>query len=169
MLKVQRLNAEAHLPTRTSPGAAGYDLYSSEDVVIKAEGKALVKTGISIALPEECYGRIAPRSGLAWKHFINIGAGVIDADYRGEVGVVMFNHAKTAYTVSKGDRVAQLILERILTPPVVEVDSLTETERGAGGFGSSGLGATQQKRESSAAASEMNKRPNNGHPGPDMI
>jgi len=137
-LRVKRRVAHAHLPSRTSEGAAGYDLYSCEDSVIPAQGKAIVKTGISVALPDGCYGRIAPRSGLAARHHIDIGAGVIDKDYRGEVGVVMFNHANTDYSVKKGDRVAQLVLERIFTPPVVEVDDLDSTVRGEGGFGSTG-------------------------------
>ena len=92
-----------------------------------------VKTDLAIALPALCYGRIAPRSGLAWKKFIDVGAGVIDADYRGNVGVILFNHAEEDFEVKVGDRVAQLILERIMTPPVAEVADLGETERGAGG------------------------------------
>lgn len=83
-------------------------------------------------------GRIAPRSGLASKHFIDTGAGVIDADYRGPVKVLLFNHAETEYNVQEGDRVAQLIVERIVTPEVLEVQELEETVRGAGGFGSTG-------------------------------
>ncbi len=80
----------------------------------------------------------APRSGLSWKHHIDVGAGVIDYDYRGNVGVVLFNLAKQKYEVKKGDRIAQLVLERIFTPPVVEMEALDDTERGAGGYGSTG-------------------------------
>lgn len=94
---------------------------------------------MAIACPEGTYGRIAPRSGLAWKHFIDTGAGVIDADYRGNVGVILFNHAEQEFAVKRGDRVAQLVLERIVTPDVVQVDDLDESERGAGGFGSTGV------------------------------
>lgn len=83
-------------------------------------------------------GRIAPRSGLASKHFIDTGAGVIDADYRGEVKVLLFNHAETDFEIKEGDRIAQLVLERIYTPEVVEVQELEESVRGAGGFGSTG-------------------------------
>jgi dUTP pyrophosphatase len=107
--------------------------------VIPARGKGLVKTDLSIAIPRDTYARIAPRSGLAWKHFIDTGAGVVDYDYRGNVGVILFNHAETDFEVKAGDRVAQLILERIATPEVVEVDDLEATERGAGGFGSTGV------------------------------
>ena len=88
-----------------------------------------------------CYGRIAPRSGLAWKKHVDIGAGVIDADSRGNVGVVMFNHAEEDLVVNRGDRVAQLVLERICIADVLEVDELDETERGEGGFGSTGVEA----------------------------
>ncbi|KAL1936735.1 hypothetical protein VTP01DRAFT_869 [Rhizomucor pusillus] len=137
-LLVKRLCNEAKLPTRGSAAAAGYDLYSSADVVIPAQGKVIVPTGLSIAIPEGCYGRVAPRSGLAAKHFLDTGAGVIDADYRGPVGVVMFNFSKVDYEVKQGDRIAQLILERIYTPEVVEVQDLDATARGEGGFGSTG-------------------------------
>lgn len=95
-------------------------------------------TDIQIELPQQCYGRIAPRSGLAAKNFIDVGAGVVDEDYRGNIGVVMFNHADTAFEVKKGDRIAQLICERIFYPTIEEVDKLSDTVRGAGGFGSTG-------------------------------
>ncbi|CDH53381.1 dutpase putaive [Lichtheimia corymbifera JMRC:FSU:9682] len=137
-LAVKRLSENAKLPTRGSAIAAGYDLYSAANTVIPAQGKVIVPTDLSIAVPEGCYGRIAPRSGLASKHFLDTGAGVIDADYRGPVGVLMFNFATTDYEVKQGDRIAQLILERIYTPEVVEVNELDDTERGAGGFGSTG-------------------------------
>ncbi|GAA5955736.1 hypothetical protein JCM8115_006838 [Rhodotorula mucilaginosa] len=135
---VQRLSQAAQLPTRGSALAAGYDLYSAEDKSVPAQGKALISTGLAIAVPEGTYGRVAPRSGLASKHMIDTGAGVIDADYRGEVKVLLFNLSQTDFEVKQGDRVAQLILERIVTPEVQEVESLAETVRGAGGFGSTG-------------------------------
>ena len=127
------------MPVRGSPLAAGYDISASHDCVVPARGRQLVKTDLSMAIPENCYGRIAPRSGLAWKHFIDTGAGVIDADYRGEVKVMLFNHEDKDFNVKAGDRVAQLILERIATPEVVAVDDLDSTERAAGGFGSTGV------------------------------
>ena len=83
--------------------------------------------------------RVAPRSGLAWKKSIDTGAGVIDEDYRGIVRVILFNHSDTDFEIKRGDRIAQLILERILTPEVVETEELSETVRGAGGFGSTGV------------------------------
>jgi len=106
--------------------------------VVPKNGRAIVPPDLSVALPPGVYGRVAPRSGLAVKKGIACGAGVIDGDYRGAVGVVLFNHGAEDFAVTRGDRVAQLVLERIATPAVVEVDSLDDTERGAGGFGSTG-------------------------------
>ena len=91
-LLVKRLNPAAILPKRGSPYAAGYDICSIEEVVVPARGKAKVPTGLSWTCPPNTYGRIAPRSGLAWKNSINVGAGVIDEDYRGEICVILFNH-----------------------------------------------------------------------------
>lgn len=91
-LLVKKLNPTAILPKKGSPGAAGYDICANEDVVVPARGKAKVSTGLSWMCPVNTYGRIAPRSGLAWKNSIDIGAGVIDEDYRGEICVILFNH-----------------------------------------------------------------------------
>eukprot|EP01006_Ploeotia_vitrea_P034224 TRINITY_DN65726_c0_g1_i1.p1 TRINITY_DN65726_c0_g1~~TRINITY_DN65726_c0_g1_i1.p1 ORF type:complete len:171 (-),score=24.66 TRINITY_DN65726_c0_g1_i1:196-675(-) len=137
-LLVQKLTPNATIPVRGSALAAGYDLTSAYDTVVAAKGKALIKTDLAIEVPVGTYGRIAPRSGLAWKHFIDVGAGVIDADYRGNVGVILFNHSDADFVVSKGDRIAQLVLEQICTPEVEEVADLTTTKRGEGGFGSTG-------------------------------
>ncbi|XP_046444962.1 deoxyuridine 5'-triphosphate nucleotidohydrolase, mitochondrial-like [Daphnia pulex] len=138
VLRFAKLTQNAISPTRGSKHAAGYDLYSAYDYEVPAMGKVIAKTDIQIQLPEGCYGRVAPRSGLAANHHIDIGAGVIDRDYRGNVGVVMFNHSQTAFKVNKGDRVAQLICELILYPEIEEAESLDSTERGEGGFGSTG-------------------------------
>ncbi|KAJ7068003.1 dUTPase-like protein [Mycena amicta] len=135
---IKRLSDKAKLPTRGSPLSAGYDLYSAEKKTIPARGKALVDTQISIAVPAGTYGRVAPRSGLASKFMIDTGAGVIDADYRGVVFVLLFNLSDKDFQVEEGDRIAQLIIERIYTPDVLEVEDLDETLRGAGGFGSTG-------------------------------
>merc|ERR1712146_154259 len=105
------------MPARGSLHAAGFDLASSQKVSVPAGGKAIVKTGLSIATPTGTYARIAPRSGLAVKRMIHVGAGVVDADYRGEVGVVLFNHGPEVFEVAPGDRVAQLILEKITMLP----------------------------------------------------
>ncbi|PSR73477.1 hypothetical protein PHLCEN_2v10769 [Hermanssonia centrifuga] len=137
-LLIKKHSEKARLPTRGSPLSAGYDLYSAEQKVIPARGKALINTQISIAVPAGTYGRVAPRSGLASKFMIDTGAGVIDADYRGIVYVLLFNLSDKDFQVEEGDRVAQLIIERIYTPDVMEVQDLDETLRGAGGFGSTG-------------------------------
>jgi len=140
-LLVKRLSTRATLPTRGSAQAAGYDLSSAVDgeVVIPAGGRALVPTDLSIAVPPGHYGRVAARSGLGVRHGIDVGAGVIDEDYRGAVSVLLFNHGSEDFAVRCGDRVAQLILERISTPEVVEVADLVPTDRGAAGFGSTGV------------------------------
>ncbi|KFV19515.1 hypothetical protein N340_03963, partial [Tauraco erythrolophus] len=137
-LRFTKLSENASAPSKGSARAAGYDLYSAYDCVIPPMEKAVVKTDIQIALPSGCYGRVAPRSGLAAKHFIDVGAGVIDEDYRGNVGVVLFNFGKESFQVKKGDRIAQLICERICYPELEEVQALDDTERGEGGFGSTG-------------------------------
>lgn len=138
-LGIKKLVPDSIIPTRGSDGAAGYDLYSNEDCVIEPNDRCLVSTGISIVLPGGVYGRVAPRSSLSVKHGIQVGAGVIDPDYTGEVKVILFNHGVNDYFISKGDRIAQLILERCETPPVVEIDTIEATKRGSGGFGSTGV------------------------------
>ncbi|CAN3374414.1 hypothetical protein DIURU_000709 [Diutina rugosa] len=139
-LQVFKRSAHAILPTKGSALAAGYDLYASENTIVPGRGQALVSTDISIIVPEGTYGRVAPRSGLAVKHGISTGAGVIDADYRGEVKVVLFNHKESDFIVARGDRIAQLVLEVIVNADIAEISEaeLTQTERGAGGFGSTG-------------------------------
>ena len=126
----------ARIPTWGSPDAAGYDLYSTEEKVVPARGKMLINTQISITTPLGTYGRIAPRSGLAAKNMIATGAGVIDADYRGVVFVLLFNHSDEDFKVKQGDRIAQLILEKIATPTIEQVEDLDKTTRGNQGFGS---------------------------------
>jgi dUTP pyrophosphatase len=117
----------------------GFDLASAYDTIVPARNKAIVKTDLAIAIPYGTYARIAPRSGLAVKNFIDTGAGVVDYDYRGNVGVVLFNHADSDFLVKRGDRVAQLILEKISMADCMEVEELAATERGEGGFGSTGV------------------------------
>jgi deoxyuridine 5'-triphosphate nucleotidohydrolase len=107
--------------------------------MIPAGGRGIVQTDLSIGCPAGTYGRVAPRSGLTVKNGIHVGAGVIDADYRGPVGVVLFNLGTEPFEVKKGDRIAQLILEQIVMAPVEEVTELDATVRGGGGFGSTGI------------------------------
>mmetsp|Transcript_20107 Transcript_20107/g.34628 ORF Transcript_20107/g.34628 Transcript_20107/m.34628 type:complete len:148 (-) Transcript_20107:487-930(-) len=139
VLKVKKLTENATIPSRGSKLAAGYDLSSAAECVVPAHGKLIVPTDLAVAIPEQHYGRVAPRSGLAVKHFIDVGAGVIDSDYRGPLGIVLFNHSANDFHVRRGDRVAQLILERISTPEVEEVENLDDTIRGSGGYGSTGV------------------------------
>ena len=131
------LSPGAIAPTRGSAGAAGYDLYANEDVTIGEGEFTPVSTGVTVAIPPGYYGRIAPRSGLAAKYGVIIGGGVIDEDYRGELKVLM-SCLFGMYEVSRGERIAQLILEKITTPELEIVDRLDETDRGSDGFGSTG-------------------------------
>ena len=108
------------------------------DVDIEPMGKALVPTDIAIKLPSGCYGRIAPRSSLAWENFIMVGAGFIDPDYSGNVLIVLFNFSREKFMVRKGYRVAQLICEKVIFPPLVEVEAFEETGRNTAGLGSTG-------------------------------
>ncbi|HMR55091.1 MAG TPA: dUTP diphosphatase [Candidatus Doudnabacteria bacterium] len=137
-LAFKKLNEHAILPTRGSSLAAGLDLYASVDQIIPARSFATVSTGISTAIPENYYGRIAPRSGLAAKSGIDTLAGVVDADYRGEILIVLANHSDLDFTVKAGDRIAQFIIESIIIPEPEFVHELEETHRGKSGFGSTG-------------------------------
>lgn len=141
-LKYKKLSEYAIEPRRATLGAAGYDVCAAHDSIIKSKGRMLVKTDLAIAVPIGTYGRIAPRSGLTLKHGIDVGAGVIDEDYRGNVGVILFNHGDDDFEIKKGDRIAQLILESIKIVEVQECDSLDGTNRGDGGYGSTGYGST---------------------------
>ena len=139
----KKLHKDSTVPKKGSLLAAGYDLfcYTDKDIIIESMGKAKIPTGISVQLPHNTYGRVAPRSGLAWNKFIDVGAGVVDEDYRGEVQVILFNFSKENVIIKNGDKIAQFIVERIMpTEPVVyEPDQeLSETKRGEKGFGSTG-------------------------------
>jgi dUTP pyrophosphatase len=136
---VKFLREGAAAPERKSAGAAGYDLSACEDATIPPSSRALVDTGLAIAVPEGTYGRVAPRSGMAVRG-VAVGAGVIDADYRGSLKVLLFNHSPAeTLVVQKGDRIAQLVLEVILTPEVEVTSELPAAERGIAGFGSTGV------------------------------
>ena len=138
-LRIKKLDPKAFLPAKGSEHAAGYDLFSIEAVTIPAKQKALISTGIAMQIPIGNYGRVAPRSGLAAKNFIDVGAGVIDADYRGEVKVLLFNFSEVDFQINVGDRIAQLIIEKYTRTDIEEVDTLDDTVRGEGGFGSTGV------------------------------
>lgn len=137
-LEFMRLHAAAKLPTRGSMHSAGLDLYAVEGMNIPAHARASVHTGLAVSIPQGFYGRVAPRSGLAVKHGLDVLAGVIDSDYRGEIICALINHGDEAIRIDAGMRVAQLIIEAIATPEPVWSEDLSETERGRGGFGSTG-------------------------------
>ena len=139
-MNIKLLDFNAQLPTRGTQDAAGYDLYSSCNAIIPPQERLLIKTGIAIEIPEGYYGRIAPRSGLAFKHGIDIMAGVIDSDYRGEIGAILYNTDKSkSFHIRIGDRISQIIFEKYYTFDIVKTDEISKTSREAGGFGSTGI------------------------------
>jgi dUTP pyrophosphatase len=140
---VRRLagNADLPLPSRQTAGAAGYDVASAEaDLVLDPGARRAVGTGLAFELPAGVEMQVRPRSGLALRHGITLpnAPGTIDPDYRGELKIILLNAGTEPVTIRRGDRIAQLVFSRFETPRVVETDALRETERGAGGFGSTG-------------------------------
>ena len=138
LLKIQKLSLEATLPTRSNPTDAGWDLYASEDCLLAPNTRETVSTSISMEIPEGHVGLIWPRSGLATKKGVDVFAGVVDAGYRGEVKVCLYNSSTETISIQKGDRIAQILFQTISNFNVVESSNLTRTARGRGGFGSSG-------------------------------
>jgi dUTP pyrophosphatase len=137
-LSFEKLDPKAVLPTRGSRSAAGLDLYSIEAFTLNPRERRLIRTGLAVAIPEGFYGRVAPRSGLATHKGIDVLAGVIDADYRGEIGCLLYNAGEEAVDLPAQTKICQLIIEKIITPAAVWVDGLSNTSRGSGGFGSTG-------------------------------
>ena len=142
-LKIKKLKPEAKLPTRGTSGSAGMDLYAciDEDITINPGDLKIIPTGIAIALPDNSYAAyLYARSGLGVKHGICLsnGVGLIDSDYRGEVCVGLCNVSSKPYTVSQGERIAQMVISPVIIPDLVETDVLDDTARGSGGFGSTG-------------------------------
>ncbi|WP_379545452.1 dUTP diphosphatase [Qipengyuania sp. DSG2-2] len=132
------------LPTYATQGAAGMDVVSAEDAVIAPGARHAVATGLSVAIPMGYEIQVRPRSGLALKHGITVPntPGTIDSDYRGELKVILINHGTQDFTIARGDRVAQLVVAPVTQGEWQEVDALDDTERGAGGFGSTGGSAS---------------------------
>ena len=139
-LKVKKLNPEAILPSYAREGDAGLDLFSVKQMVIEPGKSALVPTGIAIELPSGTEAQVRPRSGLALKHGLSVlnTPGTVDEGYRGEVGVILINHGTSAFTVEPGMKIAQMVVSPRIQVAVVEVAELSDTQRGAGGFGSTG-------------------------------
>jgi len=138
-------HANAKMPVKGSEHAAGYDLHSLGQHILMPGARALLPTGVHIAIPEGHVGYVRPRSGLALKHGIDVLGGVIDADYRGDVGVILINHGTEAFVVEEGDRIAQLVLHPLTPASLTEValvSELAQSARGAGGFGSTGVRAS---------------------------
>lgn len=140
-VKIKKLNEEAIIPNFAHKGDAGMDLYSIEEVVIPPGKTALIKTGISIQLPKMTEAQVRPRSGLALKHSITVlnTPGTIDEGYRGEIGIILINHGVSDFTVSKYMKIAQMVVKPIYNINVLEVDDLSDSDRGEGGFGSTGF------------------------------
>ena len=141
ILKVKRLVDAALLPRYAHPGDAGLDLCSAESVEIPAGQSKMVHTGISIELPEGTEAQIRPRSGLAAKHLVTVlnTPGTVDEGYRGEVCVILINHGAETFTVEVGMRIAQMVVKPVIRVDVREATTLSDTRRGAGGFGSTGI------------------------------
>jgi len=138
---VTKLDNDAVIPTYAKPGDAGADLYAISELVLAPGERALVKTGIAIALPNGYVGLVHPRSGLGLKNGISVvnTPGTIDAGYRGEIGVVLINHdLHESFQVKKGDRIAQLVIQKVENAQFKVVNQLPESERAAGGYGSTG-------------------------------
>jgi dUTP pyrophosphatase len=135
--KIKLLNENSKPPFKADPGAAGYDIFSTEDVRVKPGERALVSTGISCEFSKNFYLRVAPRSGLSTK-CIDVGAGVIDSSYRGEIKVLLINNGFSVFELPSGSKIAQLILERCSDATILVVENLSLTDRGENGFGSTG-------------------------------
>jgi len=142
VVKVKKLHPNAVVPQRMTPGAAGADLYACLDneVILGPGQRVLIPTGLSLEIPPLCLGHVQPRSGLAAKFGITVAnsPGLVDEDYRGELKVILVNHGTSEFTISNGDRIAQFVIQQYVPVFYEEEEELSETERGTGGFGSTG-------------------------------
>jgi len=141
VLRVKKLHDEAVLPRYSHPGDAGMDLYAIEDVDLAPGDSAMVRTGLAVEVPEGTEAQVRPRSGLAARHRVTVlnTPGTIDEGYRGEVCVILINHGRGPFQVTRGMRVAQMVIKPVLTVQITEAAELSDTHRGDGGFGSTGL------------------------------
>lgn len=137
----RKIDPAAHLPSYAHPGDAGMDLFSVEDVSLAPGGRALVHTGLVMQLPPDAEAQVRPRSGLALKHGVTVlnTPGTIDAGYRGEVGVILINHGDVDFLVEKGMKIAQMVVSPVVRATIEETSVTDETDRGTGGFGSTGM------------------------------
>ncbi len=140
-LRIKKLRDNAVVPRYAHEGDAGLDLYSTVDAVIMPGQRTLIPTGIAIELPPQTEAQIRPRSGLALKNGITVinSPGTIDAGYRGEIGIVLINHGSEPFSVTVGSKIAQMVINRFETAEIEEADELSDSERGTGGYGSTGV------------------------------
>lgn len=138
ILKIKKLKNDAKLPSYGHPGDAGMDIYSCEERTLLPQEQALISTGIVMEIPDGYVGLVWDKSGLSTKHGLKTLAGVIDAGYRGEISIAMANVGSEAYTFKKGEKIAQMLIQKVEQAEFEIVDKLSETSRGAGGFGSTG-------------------------------
>lgn len=151
-ISITKITENAHLPTHGSPFAAGYDLYTTEKITLEPGKQHAFKTGIAMAIPIGLYGRVAPRSGLAYKHGIDVLAGVIDSDYRGEIMVILINHGKESITLpivkdGKETPIAQIIFENYTHATFSQSSELPDSVRGTTGFGASDSRTPRQQTD----------------------
>ncbi len=139
MIQIKKVSPTAVLPKYQRPGDAGLDLHADVDMIINPRERKLIPTGISMAIPQGYVGLIWDRSGLAAKSGLKTGGGVIDSNYRGEIGVVIHNFSQESFKVEKGMRIAQMLIQPVEQREIVEVEELESSSRGENGFGSTGL------------------------------
>ena len=139
-LKVKKLNKLAQIPEYQTQEAAGFDLHSVEDIIIKPNERKLIGSGLAFDIPKGYEIQIRPRSGLAYKHGITVlnSPGTIDSDYRGEIKVLLINHSNEDFEIKVGERIAQAVIQEVIQTTFQEIEELSQTDRGAGGFGSTG-------------------------------
>jgi len=139
-LKVKKLSPLAQIPAYQTDEAAGFDLHSIEDVILKPNGRKLISTGLAFEIPKGYEIQIRPRSGLAYKSGITVlnSPGTIDSDYRGEIKVLLINHSNEEFEIKINDRIAQAVIQEVIQANFQEVEELNDTNRGSGGFGSTG-------------------------------
>ena len=139
-IKIKKFNSQARLPEYAHPGDAGMDLFSVEDFALKPGERRICQTGIGMEIPKGYVGLIWDKSGIASKGGVKVMGGVIDSSYRGEIGIILQNLSQEKYNIEQGDKVAQMIIQKVESPEIEEVEEFEkETERGEGGFGSTGV------------------------------
>lgn len=140
-VRFKRLHCDARVPVYSTPGSAGCDIYALEGAIVQARSRAMVRTGLAIEVPVGYECQVRPRSGLASKHGVTVlnSPGTVDSDFRGEMMILLSNTTDEDYYVSTGDRVAQLVFAPVIQASFVEADELSETTRGTGGWGSTGV------------------------------